>query len=375
MAGWLIATGDFVRTGGQDAANWHLARHLARSGPVELVAHRVDDELAALPNVTVTRVAKPWNRIILGQPLLRRTAEARARIVLAAGGRAVANGDNAAIPDINWVHYVHSAFKPRIAGSWLRRAKTHWYQRHHARREREAFRIARVILCNSRLSARHVVELCGADPARTKVVYLGGDPERLKAITPDVHRAARIRFGWDDRPWAVYVGSLGDRRKGFDTLYAAWRELCRDPRWDANLAVVGRGAELEAWKQRRTADGLEERMHFLGFRTDVPEVLAACDVIVHPARYEAYGLGVHEAICRGLPAIVTAQCGVAEVFDDSLAELTLPDPENADELAARLRHWRANLDSYRTRVRPLADRLRARSWDRVAEDFVAAAAP
>ena len=42
------------------------------------------------------------------------------------------------------------------------------------------------------------------------------------------------------------------------------------------------------------------------FRGDVATVIAAADVLVHPARYEAYGLGVHEAICRGVPAIVTA---------------------------------------------------------------------
>ena len=42
------------------------------------------------------------------------------------------------------------------------------------------------------------------------------------------------------------------------------------------------------------------------FAADVAPVIAAADVLVHPARYEAYGLGVHEALCRGLPAIVSA---------------------------------------------------------------------
>ena len=80
------------------------------------------------------------------------------------------------------------------------------------------------------------------------------------------------------------------------------------PTWSSS----GTGAELPAWRQRAQAAGLGDRMRFLGFRSDVPEILAALDALVHPARYEAYGLSVHEALCRGVPAIVSASAGVAE---------------------------------------------------------------
>jgi glycosyltransferase involved in cell wall biosynthesis len=65
-----------------------------------------------------------------------------------------------------------------------------------------------------------------------------------------------------------------------------------------------------------------DRVRFLGFRTDVPEIPSALDGLVHP-RYEAAGLSVHEALCRGLPAIVTACAGVAERYPADLRHCLL----------------------------------------------------
>ena len=68
---WLLVTGDFVQTGGMDIANYMLARHLALSGhEVHLVAHRIADDLAALPGVHVHPVPKPLKSHLLGAPLL-----------------------------------------------------------------------------------------------------------------------------------------------------------------------------------------------------------------------------------------------------------------------------------------------------------------
>jgi glycosyltransferase involved in cell wall biosynthesis len=187
-----------------------------------------------------------------------------------------------------------------------------------------------------------------------------------------MERAAfRSKIGWkNDRPIVVFIGALGDRRKGFDTLFSAWQILCRDQNWDCNLAVVGTGIELPTWQRRATESGLSERIIFLGFRQDVPDVLAACDILVHPARYEAYGLGVHEALCRGIPALVSSQAGVAERYPAELHNLLIPDPQDAVDLAGRLFHWRQNLERVQTAVLPLSNELRSYTWDHMAERIV-----
>jgi glycosyltransferase involved in cell wall biosynthesis len=110
----------------------------------------------------------------------------------------------------------------------------------------------------------------------------------------------------------------------------------------------------------------------LGFRTDVPTVLAASDVLVHPARYEAYGLGVHEALCRGIPAIVTDAAGVTERYPQSLSGLIVQGPPERDSLIAALRGWRALAIDWRSRAETAAASLRARSWDEMAAEIAAA---
>ena len=317
MTGWLLVAGDFTPHGGMDRANLELARFLAVDDPVHLVAHRADPVLDG-PNVTVHRVSRPFGKHLLGQPLLARAGRKWAARLARDGCRVIVNGGNCSWPDANWVHYVHAAApRPRTRGI-LRRVIAPLERSMAVRTERRALRIARVVLCNSRRTARDVIERVGVPEERVRVVYLGMDPERFQPVTRPEREASRKKLGWDDRPWVAFVGALGDTRKGFDTLFSAWRELCRDPNWDANLAVVGAGAALPRWKEQCATDGLAARLSFLGYRTDVPEILSACDLLVHPARYEPYGLAPHEAICRGLPAVVTAASGISERYPNDV---------------------------------------------------------
>ena len=369
MTGTLLVSGDFALNGGMDRANLELARFLAAEQPVHLVTHRVADELSENPNITVHRVPRPFGRHLLAQPLLARAGRKWASRLAGDGFRVVVNGGNCLWPDINWLHCVHAAYPSPAVGGFSRRLKINAVHRLNRWSERRSIRQARLVICNSRRTARDAVELLGVAPEHTRIVYLGCDPAELPLVTESEHRATRNRLGWDERPWVAFVGQLGNRVKGFDTLYSAWRSLCADPAWDANLAVIGEGPTRSEWEARVASDGHAGRIQFLGFRTDVPAVLAGCDAIVAPSRYDAYGLGVHEALCRGLPAIVSAVAGVAERYPPDMAELILPDPENARDLADRLKHWRANLDSFRQRIRPLADELRSRTWADMARDI------
>ncbi|HEX8242069.1 MAG TPA: glycosyltransferase family 4 protein, partial [Longimicrobium sp.] len=330
MTPWLVAAGDFVRTGGMDAANHALALWLARSGrQTHLVAHRVAPELAAAPGVQVHRVARPLGSHLLGFPLLDRAARMQARLQSRAnrGGPArplvtLANGGNFPA-QATWLHYVHAAYRPAIAGRPLRRAVEAAARWKALRDERRVASRARVVIANSRLTACHAVEMLGADPAGVHTVYYGADPERFRPPSAEERAAARRALRLDeDAPALAFVGALGDRRKGFDTLFEAFASLCRaEPGWDATLLVAGAGGELEAWKRRAEAARLGGRIRFLGFRDDVRQVLFAADALVSPTRYEAYGLAVQEALCCGLPAVVSRAAGVVERIPESMHDL------------------------------------------------------
>jgi glycosyltransferase involved in cell wall biosynthesis len=370
---YAIVTGDFVRTGGMDAPNYALASFLARRGnPVHLVTYRADETLLAYPNVTMHRVRKPIGAYSLGSPFLAGTGYLHAAAIAREGGNVVVNGGNCPFPGVNWVHYVHAAFTPIVSGPRWRRAKTRMLHGVNQWTERNSLLAARVVIANSERTRRDLVERVGVPDPRIRTIYYGVDPTQFRPPAADERESARAELGWTDgRPRVVFVGALGDRRKGFDTVHDAWRTLCGEASWDADLVVVGTGTELPKWQERARRDGIADRVSFLGFRRDVFRILWASDVLVAPTRYEAYGAGVHEALCSGLPALVSSEAGVAERYPPSLSALLLDDPESATELARRLRTWAGARAEWREQVLALSSVLRARDWDVMAGDIVA----
>jgi glycosyltransferase involved in cell wall biosynthesis len=271
-----------------------------------------------------------------------------------------------------WIHFVHAACEPVVAGSLRTRVSAAVGRPYYLARERSALSRATLAICNSKRTADDVQRLFGMDAARMRVVQYGTDAAAFGPVNPEERRAARAALGWDaGRPVALFIGALGDRRKGFDVLFDAWRQLCEDAAWDVDLAVAGAGGEAAAWQARAARAGLGARIRFLSYRGDIERVIAAADLLVHPSRYEPYGLGVHEAICRGLPSIVCASAGVAEQFDEGTRPMLVTDPPQAGAIADALRRWRAAPDEWKARVAPLSARLRARSWDDMAAEIAA----
>lgn len=370
---WLLVAGDFTPLGGMDCANHALAKYLASQANVEvhLVTHRAWDDLMAQPNVYRHLVPRPRGSHLLGMPLLDVVGRRWARRLAHEGARVVVNGGNCAWGDVNWVHYVHAAWAPTQDCGLLRQAKTVLLHRYSLQAERVYLRRARLVVVNSEKTRSTVIERLSLPPERVHTVYYGIDPERFRPPTETERAKARGRLGWnDDRPAVVFVGALGDRRKGFDTLFQAWQILDRDSNWDARLIVAGAGSRLASWRSRAAETGLDRSLQFVGFCSDIPAVLAACDILVSPTRYEAYGLNVQEALCCGLPALVSATAGVAERYPSELQELLLPAPCDASELAARLRAWRGAREVYQTPVAALGQSLRVRTWERCAAEIV-----
>jgi glycosyltransferase involved in cell wall biosynthesis len=366
----VLVSGDFVRTGGMDRANFALGAYLlARGREVHFVSHRVDEALRSQPRAAFHRVAKPLDSYLLGEPLLRRAGARWARRLARRGARVVVNGGNCDWGDVNWVHYVHAAWSPEPAVGVLRRAKRAWSHRGALAAERASLRKARVVIANSERTRADLVERLEIPAERVHTVYLGVDAERFRPPTEAERAEARDRMGWhDERPAFAFVGALGDRRKGLDTLLAAWRRLCAEGSWDARLVVVGAGAALGGWKE--AAGDLGGSVEFLGFRRDVPDVLRACDALVSPVRYEPYGLNVHEAICCGLAAFVSRSAGVAERYPEVLVDLLIPDPDDAVDLAQRLRLWRDDPARFSAAVATLSEQLRSYTWDDMSARFV-----
>ncbi|MFM7438259.1 MAG: glycosyltransferase family 4 protein, partial [Snowella sp.] len=118
-------------------------------------------------------------------------------------------------------------------------------------------------------------------------------------------------------------------RKNLDTVLKA---LSQVP--DLHLAVVG-ATERSPYPQLTVELGLDERVHFLGYRRDVSEIMKAVDLFVFPSRYEPFGMVVSEAMASGLPVITAATTGVAEIITPE-SGIVLADSEDVEALMQAL---------------------------------------
>ncbi len=375
---WVLVAGDFHRAGGMDRANAELAQYLCAAGAtVHLVSFRVDPALAAHPNVRVHRAARLAGSHFLAQGLLNRLGRAVAAHVLARtpAARVLVNGANCQWSDLNWVHFVHRQWRAPQPAAPL------WFRLKHAvegwsnsRKERRVLRGTRVVIANSERTRTDLIRDVGVAADRVHTVYLGCGSE-WQPVTPDRRAAARVALGQPmDRPLVVFVGAFGhDSRKGFDTLCSAWRALCARSDWNVDLIAAGGGRALPRWRSEVDRAGLAARVRLPGFSTGVNQLLDAADLLVSPVRYESYGLNVLEALCSGVPAIVSRGAGIAERYPSDLGDLLLPDPEDADDLVRRLLQWRGRIEEFKCKIMPLGETLRAWTWSDMAAQIVALA--
>jgi glycosyltransferase involved in cell wall biosynthesis len=368
---FLLVAGDFVQTGGMDRANFELSMSLATMQyEVQLVGHFADRRLLQLPNVIYHHAIRPGNSHFLGEPFLNRTGRHWAKSASARGGRVIVNGGNCRWHDINWVHYVHAAYEPVVSGSAIRRSRWRWSHRSHLRAERRAIKQARIVIVNSERTGRDVVEHLDVPVARVRRAYYGIDPSIYRPHSERERSEAKARFGWSPRPVAAFIGGLGDRRKSFDIVFDVWKILASRTGWDVDLAVIGAGAELADWISRAQTSGMSGRIRFLGFRKDLPDILEACDAMVAPARYEAYGMAVQECLCMGIAALASRISGVSEHYPEELNELLIEDPGDRQELVDRLWNWRQRKDHFDALVLQLSSRMRMHTWEKMTAEVL-----
>jgi glycosyltransferase involved in cell wall biosynthesis len=373
-APWVIVAAGLHQKGGMDKANLALADYLLdREIPVHVVTHSVDKSIERHPLAKVHLVARPGQSFFLGEFALAAQGRKVARQVLRKhpSAQVVVNGGNCVWPGINWAHYVHRAWSGPKRGPFAYRMKDAVAANRARRTEKAAFEQARLIISNSKRTTQELVKYFRVDPERVHTVYLGADPAWGPISAEERSASRKLLQVPESRSLAVFVGGLGyDDRKGFDVLFHAWEKLCARPDWDVDLMVAGTGPAAPEWQAKVKQAQLENRVRLLGFTDQVKSVLAAADLLVSPVRYESYGLNVQEAICRGVPAMVSAWAGVAEQYDAGFRPLLLPDPENVPDLVERLLVWRSNQEQWRARFQPFGDRLRSRSWRDTAADFV-----
>jgi glycosyltransferase involved in cell wall biosynthesis len=175
------------------------------------------------------------------------------------------------------------------------------------------------------------LETFPADPARVLTVH-NGVLQPAVAAGPEERDRLRQRLGVPTGGVMATIVGLLRPGKGHADLITAAAEL--PPTLDLHIVVVGDGPLRPALEAMAARNGARGRIHFTGYRMDVPAILAASDIVVQPSLFDALPTALIEGLAAGLPAIA---CGVGGIVDIVTPEVgILVPPGDAAALARSL---------------------------------------
>ena len=188
--------------------------------------------------------------------------------------------------------------------------------------ERGLVRLADRIVAITDSLRRFTIEHVGAPSAKVETIHYGLDdlPEPWgENPSDDVPPEARILLA---------VARLTPQ-KGVDVAVRALGALPDD----TVLVVLGEGPERPALERLARELGVERRVFLPGRVPDVAAWLRRASVLVHPARWEGFGLGVLEAMLAGLPVVASNVSSLPELVLDGQTGVLVP-PDDPVALAA-----------------------------------------
>ena len=163
---------------------------------------------------------------------------------------------------------------------------------------------------------------------KVDVIYNGIDlPEKI-STSPET-----IRSELGLKPDSVVVGTLArfETQKGLEYLNRA-AEIVRGQSSNVEFLIVGDGPLKDDLLAQVRQLGIEDMVCFVGWRTDVPELLACMDVFCMPSLWEAMPFTLIEAMAAERPIVATNIDGIPEVVIDGATGLLVP-PENPSLLS------------------------------------------
>lgn len=215
-------------------------------------------------------------------------------------------------------------------------------------------------------AVRHYHVDQGIDETKTHVVYNGVDLQRFCPRPPTGYLHQELGIPTEAMLFAT-IGQIG-LRKGQDLLFEAFSRIARRHK-TAHLIVVGRRHSQkeeaiqfeEDLRLRANSKALRGRVHVVGQREDIAEMLPELYALIHAARQEPLGRVLLEAAACGVPVIATNVGGTKEIFPSEESGGLLVADEDVDGLAFA---WHRLIDE-----RGLRERLSTGARSRACEQF------
>lgn len=169
-----------------------------------------------------------------------------------------------------------------------------------------------------------------------KVNGVGIDTQSFESIIVDRTEKRRSLGLPDDAFIGIVVGDLNDN-KNVGTILKA---LPNTPN-NVHILICGFGPNERFLKEQTVKLGISERCHFLGFRSDVKELLLLSDVFLFASKREGLPRSTMEAMLAGLPCVVSKIRGNVDLIDDNKGGILVP-PKDSSSFASALNKLASN---------------------------------
>jgi glycosyltransferase involved in cell wall biosynthesis len=173
------------------------------------------------------------------------------------------------------------------------------------------------------------------DPEKVRAIPYGLDLDKLNPLK---HNKIENRRKFNLPEDAFIIGLIGriEHTKGQDIAVKAFAEANLP---NSKLVICGNIAFQDYFDNCfKSADelGIKDKVIYLPFTKDVPELMNSFDVFILPSKKEAFGLVVVEAMASGLPVVGSSSGGVPEIINDGINGFLFDFPK-AEQLAEKLK--------------------------------------
>jgi glycosyltransferase involved in cell wall biosynthesis len=239
-------------------------------------------------------------------------------------------------PDLVHLHSGRATWLGGVAAWWLglpglttrrmdRRLKRNW-------RTRFVYGTA---LCRAVAISEAVAQCLAAGGIRDEIIRVVPSAVEPDRIHPrKARQVVRESLGAGSDTPCLLVAAALVQRKGIDVLVDALARLAEEDLFPT-LWIAGEGPQRGALEHLTRDRGVASRVRFLGYRDDVADLLAACDIFVLPSRREGLGVAALEAMALGRPVVATRVGGLGEAVLHERTGLLVP-PDDAEALRAAL---------------------------------------
>lgn len=329
-----IATQRIVDGDGQGSINRAVVHAaLERGHSVTLLATEIDADLRDHPSITwIPITVGRWPTQLFRDQVFAWKARRHIRRIRPTVDLLMVNG---AITwtgsDVNALHFVHSAWLASETRTSNTRSTVYsWYRSLYAwvnaAWEKWSLRRTRHAVAVSPKVKKEIDALNVRVPVT--VIENGVDTTRFN---PEGNTVPKAELECPSHaPVALFVGDIRSSIKNLETVLRALREVP-----EMHLIVAG-DSDGSPFPKRANQLRIADRVHFLGFRQDIPALMRTADLFVFPSQYESFSLVLLEAMATGTPVITARTVGAAELVGPDCG-IVLEEPNDPHTLAESMR--------------------------------------